>query len=147
VAAPPVGPGVTTFLLIPGAGGQASFFSLLVPELERRGHAAVAVDLPAGDDAAGLTAYADAAAAAVDPQVPVVVVAQSMGGFTAPLVCARRPVELLVLLNAMVPAPGETGGEWWTATGQDDAQRAHRAALGLPDGDDGAEDEDEDDVV
>ena len=44
-------------------------------------------------------------------------VAQSMGGFTAPLVCERVPVELLVLVNAMVPKPGETGHEWWTATG------------------------------
>ncbi|RBY91027.1 alpha/beta fold hydrolase [Blastococcus sp. TF02A-30] len=132
---------MTTFLLIPGAGGQAAYFSRLVPELERRGHAAVAVDLPSGDDAAGLAAYADVAVAAVDPQVPVTVVAQSMGGLTAPLICARRPVELLVLLNAMVPAPGETGGEWWSTTGQDDAQRAHRASLDLPDDADG------DDVV
>ena len=44
-------------------------------------------------------------------------VAQSLGGFTAPLVCERVPVELLVLVNAMVPKPGETGHEWWTATG------------------------------
>lgn len=44
-------------------------------------------------------------------------VAQSFGGFTAPLVCERVPVELLILVNAMVPRPGETGREWWTATG------------------------------
>lgn len=132
---------MTTFLLIPGAGGQASFFSRLVPALERRGHRAVAVDLPAGDDDAGLDAYADAAAGAVEPGVPITVVAQSMGGLTAPLVCARRPVELLVLLNAMVPVPGETGGQWWTTTGQDDAQRAHLETLDLPAA------ADEDDVV
>jgi pimeloyl-ACP methyl ester carboxylesterase len=42
------------------------------------------------------------------------------------------PVELLVLLNAMVPRPGETGGEWWTATGQGEAQAAYLASLGLP---------------
>jgi pimeloyl-ACP methyl ester carboxylesterase len=40
-----------------------------------------------------------------------------MGGFTGPLVCVRRPVRSLVLLNAMVPQPGETGAQWWTATG------------------------------
>ena len=45
-------------------------------------------------------------------------VAQSMGGFTAPLVCDRLPVRLLVLLNAMIPNPGETGGDWWENTGQ-----------------------------
>ena len=47
----------------------------------------------------------------------MVLVAQSMGGLTAPLVCERVPVALLVLVNAMVPRPGETGGEWWAVTG------------------------------
>jgi pimeloyl-ACP methyl ester carboxylesterase len=28
---------------------------------------------------------------------------------------------MLVLLNAMIPAPGETAGEWWANTGQPDA--------------------------
>jgi hypothetical protein len=41
-------------------------------------------------------------------------------------------VELLVLLNAMIPRPGETGSEWWSNTGQPEAMRAHLAALGLP---------------
>jgi pimeloyl-ACP methyl ester carboxylesterase len=35
-------------------------------------------------------------------------------------------VELLVLLNAMVPAPHESAGDWWAATGQA-AARAQRA--------------------
>jgi hypothetical protein len=47
-----------------------------------------------------------------------------MGGITAPLVCARLPVELLVLVAAMVPAPGETPGDWWANTGQGEAMRA-----------------------
>ncbi|WP_324273664.1 hemerythrin domain-containing protein [Blastococcus brunescens] len=64
--------------------------------------------------------------------LPVALVAQSMGGLTAPLVCERVPVQLLVLLNAMVPRPGETGGEWWTATGQGPAAAAYRQQLGLP---------------
>jgi pimeloyl-ACP methyl ester carboxylesterase len=42
------------------------------------------------------------------------------------------PVDLLVLVNAMVPLPGETGGEWWTATGQGEAQAANWTRLGLP---------------
>lgn len=37
------------------------------------------------------------------------------------MVAARRPVDLLVLLNAMVPEPGESPGGWWVATGHDDA--------------------------
>jgi alpha-beta hydrolase superfamily lysophospholipase len=123
----------TTFVLVPGAGGQAWYWHRVVPELERRGHAALAVDLPADDDAAGLGAYTDAVVAAIGDRAPVVLVAQSMGGFTAPLVCDRVPVELLVLVNAMVPLPGETGGEWWTATGHAEARAAYGARKGLTD--------------
>jgi pimeloyl-ACP methyl ester carboxylesterase len=128
-----------TFVLVPGAGGQAWYWHRLVPELERRGSAAVPVDLPADDETAGLERYVqavvDAAAGAVRP---LVVVAQSMGGLTAPLVCARVPVDLLVLVNAMVPRPGETGGDWWAVTGQDRARRAAAEREGRP-----ADDEDD----
>jgi pimeloyl-ACP methyl ester carboxylesterase len=123
---------VTTFVLVPGAGGDTWFWHRLVAELESRGHHALAVQLPADDDSAGLDAYADTVVAAIGDRSPVVLVAQSMGGLTAPLVCDRVPVELLVLLNAMVPQPGETGGEWWTVTGQGEAAAAFRRHLGLP---------------
>lgn len=108
---------MTSFVLIPGAGGQAWYWHRLVPELARRGHDAVAVDLPAADDGAGLAGYADAVVAAAGHRSGVVVVAQSMAGFTAPLVCGRLDVAALVLLNAMVPAPGEAPGDWWDNTG------------------------------
>ena len=85
----------TTFVLVPGAGGDTWYWHRLVAQLESRGHRAVAVELPAADDSAGLDAYADTVAAAVDGDSPVVLVAQSMGGLTAPLVCARVPVRLL----------------------------------------------------
>jgi pimeloyl-ACP methyl ester carboxylesterase len=127
-----VEPGVTTFVLIPGAGGDTWFWHRLVPELARRGHRAVPVELPAADESAGLAAYADAVVAAIGDRSPVVLVAQSMGGLTAPLVCDRVPVALLVLLNAMVPRPGETGGEWWTVTGRSEAAAAYLRELGLP---------------
>jgi pimeloyl-ACP methyl ester carboxylesterase len=123
---------VTTFVLVPGAGGDTWYWHRLVAELESRGHQALAVELPAGDDSAGLAAYADTVVAAVGDRSAVVLVAQSMGGLTAPLVCDRVPVELLVLVNAMVPAPGETGGEWWTVTGQGEAAAAYRQQVGLP---------------
>jgi pimeloyl-ACP methyl ester carboxylesterase len=55
-----------------------------------------------------------------------------MGGLVAPLVAARVPVRAIVLVNAMVPRPGETGGEWWTATGQGEAQAAAAAREGRP---------------
>ena len=122
----------TTFALVPGAGGDTWFWHRLVAELESRGHRALPVELPAADDSAGLDAYADTVVGAIGDRSPVVLVAQSMGGLTAPLVCDRVPVDLLVLVNAMVPLPGETGGEWWTATGQGEAQAANWTRLGLP---------------
>jgi pimeloyl-ACP methyl ester carboxylesterase len=122
----------TTFVLVPGAGGDILFWHRLVAELEGRGHRALPVELPVRDDSAGLAAYTDTVVAAIGGLSPAVLVAQSMGGLTAPLVCERVPVELLVLLNAMVPRPGESGGEWWTATGQGEAAAAYRRSIGLP---------------
>jgi pimeloyl-ACP methyl ester carboxylesterase len=110
---------VTTFVLVPGAGGQAWYWHRVVPELQARGHEAIAVDLPAADDGAGFTEYADAVVAAIgDRRDGLVLVGQSLGGFTVSLVAERVPVEQIVLLNAMVPKPGESAGEWWEATGQ-----------------------------
>ena len=85
---------MATFVLIPGAGGLAWEWHRLGPELEARGHTAVPIDLPAGDDGSGLAEYADWTAASIRGRTDVVLVAQSFGGFTAPLVCeraARRP--------------------------------------------------------
>ena len=121
-----------TFVLIPGAGGDAWEWHLLVAELERRDRSAVAVDLPAGDDAAGWVEYVDAVVAVAADAPDPIVVGQSMGGFTAPLVCDRLPVRMLVLLNAMIPVPGETGGDWWGNTGQSAAQAEFAAAQGRP---------------
>ncbi|MFF3560320.1 alpha/beta fold hydrolase [Streptomyces sp. NPDC002574] len=125
----------TTYALIPGAGGAGGWYWQLVEaELRRRGHEALAVDLPAADDAAGLEEYADAVADAVGDRTHLVLVAQSMAGFTAPLVCDRLKdrVDLLVLVNAMIPAPGETAGDWWADTGQAAARRTLDVAEGRP---------------
>lgn len=106
-----------TFVLIPGAGGDARYWSRLVPELLDRGHDVVAATLPASDPSAGLAEYADVVVDAVGDLRGVTVVGQSLGGFTAPLVASRVQASLIVLLNAMTPKPGETPGEWWEATG------------------------------
>jgi pimeloyl-ACP methyl ester carboxylesterase len=60
----------------------------------------------------------------------VVLVAQSLAGFTAPLVCERAPVRMLVLVNAMIPKPGETAGAWWDATGAAEARKRAAARRG-----------------
>ncbi len=115
---------MSTFVLIPGAGGMASFWYRVVPLLEAAGHEAIAVDLPGPDESAGLPEYAGLAAAAIGGRRDVVLVAQSMGAFTAAMVCARVPVGRLVLVNAMIPRPGETPGQWWDNTGSEKARVA-----------------------
>lgn len=110
---------MSTYVLIHGAGDSAFFWHLLIPELRARGHDVVAMDLPCDDDAAGLSAYADAVVSAIGDRTGLVVVAQSFGAFTAPLVCARVPVELMVLIAGMPPRPGERGEDWSSATGFD----------------------------
>jgi pimeloyl-ACP methyl ester carboxylesterase len=123
---------MSVFVLVPGAGGAAWYWHRVVPELRARGHEAVAVDLPGADESAGLPEYADAVAEAIGGRHDVVLVAQSMGGFTAPVVCARIPVRLLVLINAMIPLPGETPGAWWDNTGWEPARIAAARAGRYP---------------
>jgi SAM-dependent methyltransferase len=114
---------MATYVLIHGAGDRAFYWHLVERELRARGHDVVAVDLPCDDESAGLAAYTDTVVAAIGDRTDLIVVAQSFGGFTAPLVCARLPVELLVLVAAMIPAPGETASAWSTATGLDQTDR------------------------
>jgi len=123
-----------TFILIPGAGGSAWYWHLVAPKVQERGHEAIPVSLPATDDTAGLPEYSATVVRTIgnrDPQ-RVVLVAQSLAGFTAPLVCKEVPVTLLVLLNAMIPRPGETPGEWWVNTGHDAAKRQQNRRNGRP---------------
>jgi pimeloyl-ACP methyl ester carboxylesterase len=123
-----------TFALIPGAGGSAWYWHLVEQQLRRRGCESIAVALPAADDSAGLAEYAAAVVRAVDGHKSrrLVVVAQSLGGFTAPLVCERIPVSLLLMVNAMIPKPGETPGQWWRNTAYDEAKRAKNLRDGRP---------------
>jgi pimeloyl-ACP methyl ester carboxylesterase len=108
---------VSAYVLIHGAGSDSWYWHLVAPRLRALGHDVVAVDLPCDDDAAGLQQYADSVVDAVGDRSELILVAQSLAGFTAPLVCTRLPVTLLVLVAAMVPAPGESPGEWWVNTG------------------------------
>lgn len=125
---------MATFVCIHGAGGRASYWRFVGAELEARGHHIVAMDLPC-DQEVGLDAYVAAVVEAMDDRQAgtgdgLVLVAQSLAGLIAPIVAAQLPeVELMVLVTAMVPRPGETGGEWWANTGHAQAV----AAQGLPD--------------
>lgn len=107
---------MATFALIHGAGDVGWYWHLVEDELRRRGHATVAPDLPCDDDSAGLGEYADTVTAAIGEATGVVLVAHSAGGFTAPLVCERVAVDLLVLVAPMIPAPGESLADYWSNT-------------------------------
>ena len=110
---------MATFVLIHGAGDVGWYWHLVEAELRARGHDVVAPDLPCEDDSAGLSEYADSVVHAIGDRGVLVVVAQSAGGLTAPLVCDRVPVRLLVLVAAMIPAPGESPIDYWTNTRYD----------------------------
>jgi Alpha/beta hydrolase family len=111
---------VATFVLIHGAGDVGWYWHLVERELRQCGHDTLAPDLPCDDDSAGLAEYADTVVKAIGDRRGLVVVAQSFGGFTAPLVAARVPVGMLVLVAGMVPAPGEAPGDWSANTGFDE---------------------------
>jgi pimeloyl-ACP methyl ester carboxylesterase len=121
---------MTRFVLIPGAGGVAWYWGRVAALLEAEGHEAIAVDLPGDDESAGLAEYADAVVRAADEGSAAVLVAQSLGGFTAPLACERLAVTSLVFVNAMIPEPGETPGAWWGNVGSSEARLAAADAGG-----------------
>ena len=120
----------STFVLIPGAGGMARYWRRVAPLLERARHKAIAVDLPGDDESLGLHDYAEIVTRAIGDRSNVVLVAQSLGGFTAPLVCTQAAVRSLVFVNAMIPRANETAGAWWGNTGAVEARIAAARANG-----------------
>ena len=114
---------MATYVLIHGAGDVGWYWHLLEADLRNRGHDTVAPDLPCEDDAAGLPEYADVVVDAIDERQHLVVVGQSLGCFTAPLVCDHVAVDLIVLLAPMIPAPGDSPASYWTNTGYNDEER------------------------
>jgi pimeloyl-ACP methyl ester carboxylesterase len=114
---------MATFVLIHGGGDVGWYWHLVERELRRAGHDTLAPDLPCDDDSAGLNQYADTVVHAVGNRDDLVVVAQSFGGFTAPLVAARLPVTVLALVAGMIPAPGEPPQDWPANTGFDQVMR------------------------
>jgi pimeloyl-ACP methyl ester carboxylesterase len=109
---------MTTFVLLHGAGDVGWAWHLVAAELEARGHAVVAPDLPCEDPAAGW----DEHVAALGPRAAgrVVVAGHSLGGFAATLAAERLRADALVYVTGMVPLPGESVADWWGATGYTD---------------------------
>jgi len=109
-------PTKATYVFVHGAGDVGWYWHLVEAELRKRGHDTVAPDLPVEDDAAGLTAYADVVIDAIGARDDLIVVAQSFGGYVAPIVCDRLPARLLVLIAGMIPSPGESAEEMFANT-------------------------------
>lgn len=108
---------MATFVLVHGAFHGAWCWARLIPELEARGHRAVALDLPGlGDDRTPLAevTLAGNVAAVLDvlaaEEEPVVLVGHSMGGVTIASAAEAEPgrVGLLVYLAAFMPRNGES---------------------------------------
>jgi pimeloyl-ACP methyl ester carboxylesterase len=121
---------MSTFALIHGAGDGGWYWHVVEAAVSAQGHDVVAPDLPSDDDSAGPTEYADTVVEAIGDRRHLVVVAQSFGGFTAPLVADRLPTDVLVFVAGMIPRPGEPPGEWWKNTGYRDAVRKQAALDG-----------------
>jgi pimeloyl-ACP methyl ester carboxylesterase len=121
---------LTTYVLLHGAGSDSWYWHRVVPLLEELGHEVLTPDLPVADGSVGFEQYADQVVQALGDRTGVVLVAQSLSGFVAPLVAARRPVDLLVLVAAMVPKPGESVDDWWGATKHAEAREACDRAEG-----------------
>ena len=82
----------------------------------------MAPDLPIEDDQATLSDHAAVVLDAIGTmggEGELVVVGQSYGGYVAPIVAERVAADLLVLVAAMIPQPGESADEMWEATGWD----------------------------
>ena len=127
---------MATFVLIHGAGDSAWYWHLVEPVLREHDHDVVSMDLPCEDDSAGLPEYARAVVDAVGGRTDLVLVAQSFGGFTAPLVCDRLAVDVLVFVAGMIPVPGEAPNDYWTNTRWAASQPQEQELDGQSDGED-----------
>jgi pimeloyl-ACP methyl ester carboxylesterase len=90
----------STFVFLHGAGSTSWnwYWHLVAPALSTSGHEALAVDFPVDDDTCGLADYATVAIEVTGSSTGIILVAQSMAAYTAPLIATRVPVELIVLV-------------------------------------------------
>jgi pimeloyl-ACP methyl ester carboxylesterase len=103
---------MSLFCLVHGAYLGTWCWDLLIPELEARGHQAIAMDLPLEELDAGATRYAEAVLQTLqDAGDDVVLVGHSMSGLFIPIVANQRPVRQLIYLVAGIPKVGTSVNE------------------------------------
>ncbi len=103
---------MSTFAFIHGAWHGPWCGERLTPELERRGHRVVAVDVRFDDPTATFEDHAATFAAALDENDhDVVAVGHSLGSYALPWVADRRPLRHQVYLCGVVAEPGRTFAE------------------------------------
>ena len=120
-----------TYVLIHGAGDVGWYWHIVEADLRARDRDVVVMDLPVDDDSAGLSAYADVVVEAIGGRSDLVVVAHSFGGYIAPIVCDRVPARLMVLVAAMIPAPGESAEAMFANTGYAPAKQDASSDLAI----------------
>lgn len=126
-------------VLVPGAGSDTWYWQPVIDDLERRGHRAAGVALPSDDDGAGLATYRDRILDVCHDRHGIVLVAHSFGTFSASIAATHPSVAALVLVAPMIPTPGESAAQWWSATGHADAVGRQAALEGRQATDDPAE--------
>jgi pimeloyl-ACP methyl ester carboxylesterase len=133
----------TTFVLIPGAGADPRVYRATIAALRDLGHDGIAPPLPLddadalpSDHAAAIVAAVEDLGMAVGDAGPtprrLVIVGQSLGAYAASLAADRLGPAHLILLAPMIPTPGETADEWWSATRHGDAIAPLRERFGPP---------------
>jgi pimeloyl-ACP methyl ester carboxylesterase len=131
---------MTTFVLVHGAFHGGWCWEKVVPLVEKRGHRAIALDLPghgsnqAPIEVLTLDSYVSYVLGVVDSQAePVVLVGHSLGGLTIGTVAERRPerIRKLVYLCAAMLRPGEV---WLDVAANDADSLTRRHQQVSPDG-------------
>lgn len=127
----------TDFVLIHGGGATGEAWRLVRRFLEEMGHRTITMDLPAGDPDATWADYAKTVVEAASGLSHPTVVSHSAGAFTAPLVCEELKAGGLVLVAPTIPRPGERFMDFWSNTGQNDAQAQwlQKQGIEIPDDD------------
>lgn len=124
---------MATYVLIHGASSDSWYWHRVIPLLRAAGHDVIAPSLPVDDPSCGIPEYTDTAVETIGEHAgdDLIIVAQSLGGFTGVLLADRVAAKLLVFVAAMVPKAGETPGEWWEATGYSEAKKKNDELIGL----------------